>query len=140
MTRSLVAFFCGLLFGAGLIVAQMTNPEKIIGFLDVTGQWDPSLALVMLGATSVFALAYRLALRRGAPLFDARFFLPEKTKLDKALVAGAFIFGLGWGLAGFCPGPAIVSGSFGEPRVWAFLAAMLGGVVLSRLVRRRVTA
>ena len=140
MTRTLIAFFCGLLFGVGLIVAQMTNPEKIIGFLDVTGRWDPSLALVMLGATSVFAVAYRLALCRGAPLFDAKFFLPQKTRLDKALVGGAIIFGLGWGLAGFCPGPAIVSGGFGEPRVWAFLAAMLVGILLSRLVRRRLTA
>jgi len=140
MTRFLIAFLCGLLFGAGLIIAQMTNPAKIIGFLDVTGQWDPSLALVMLAATVVFAGVYRLALRRGAPLFDVRFFLPEKTKVDKGLVAGSFIFGLGWGLAGFCPGPAIVSSGFGDPRVWAFVAAMLGGILLSRLIRRRVAA
>lgn len=140
MTRFLIAFLCGLLFGAGLIIAQMTNPAKIIGFLDLTGQWDPSLALVMFAATAVFASVYRLALRRGAPLFDARFFLPEKTTVDKSLVAGSFIFGLGWGLAGFCPGPAIVASGFGDPRVWVFVAAMLIGILLSRLIRRRVTA
>lgn len=140
MSRFLVAFLCGLLFGAGLVIAQMTNPAKIIGFLDLTGQWDPSLALVMLAATVVFGGVYRLALRRGAPLFDVRFFLPEKTTVDKGLVAGSLIFGLGWGLAGFCPGPAIVSSGYGEPRVWAFVAAMLGGIALCRLMRRRVTA
>jgi len=136
MSRLLIAFSCGLLFGAGLIIAQMTNPAKVIGFLDLTGQWDPSLALVMLAATVVFGAIYRLALRRGAPLFDARFFLPEKTTVDKELVAGSFIFGLGWGLAGFCPGPAIVASGFGDPRVWAFVAAMLVGILLSRFLRR----
>ena len=140
MTRLLIAFSCGMLFGAGLIIAQMTNPAKIIGFLDITGLWDPSLALVMLAATAVFGGVYRLALRRGAPVFDVKFFAPEKTKVDKGLVAGSFIFGLGWGLAGFCPGPAIVASGFGEPRVWAFVAAMIGGILLSRLIRRRVTA
>jgi hypothetical protein len=139
MNRFLIAFGCGLLFGAGLIIAQMTNPAKIIDFLDVTGQWDPSLLLVMLAATGVFAGAYRLALRRGAPVFDARFFLPEKTTVDRGVVAGSFIFGLGWGLAGFCPGPAIVSSGFGEPRVWVFVAAMLVGILLSRLIRQRLT-
>jgi len=136
MSRLLIAFSCGLLFGAGLIIAQMTNPAKVIGFLDLTGQWDPSLALVMLAATVVFGAIYRLALRRGAPLFDARFFLPEKMTVDKELVAGSFIFGLGWGLAGFCPGPAIVASGFGDPRVWAFVAAMLVGILLSRFLRR----
>ena len=137
MKHVLIAFLCGLLFGAGLLVSQMTNPAKIIGFLDISGQWDPSLALVMLGATSVFGIAFRLALRRRAPLFDSRFFLPEKTQLDRPLIAGSFVFGVGWGIAGFCPGPAIVSSGFGEPRVWAFVAAMVGGMVLSRAIRSR---
>lgn len=137
MNRVLIAFLCGLLFGTGLIVSQMTNPAKIIGFLDISGLWDPSLALVMVGATGVFAVAYRLALRRGAPLFDATFFMPEKTRLDKALVFGSFIFGLGWGFAGFCPGPAIVSSGFGDPRVWAFVAAMVAGMALARIFRWR---
>jgi hypothetical protein len=137
MNHVLIAFLCGLLFGAGLLVSQMTNPAKIIGFLDISGQWDPSLALVMLGATGVFGVAFRLALRRSAPLFDSKFFLPEKTRLDRPLIAGSFIFGLGWGIAGFCPGPAIVSSGFGAPRVWAFVAAMVAGMILSRAIRSR---
>ncbi|MGD2139324.1 MAG: YeeE/YedE family protein [Burkholderiales bacterium] len=139
MSRVLIAFACGLLFGSGLIIAQMTNPAKIIGFLDITGQWDPSLALVMAGATIVFGIAYRLASRRKAPLLDTRFVLPEKTGIDKSLVGGSFIFGLGWGLAGFCPGPAIVSSGFGDARVWAFVASMLSAMALTHWLRRRLT-
>ncbi len=137
MKRALIAFLCGLLFGAGLIVSQMSNPAKVLGFLDIFGKWDPSLALVMVGATGVFAVAYRLALRRRAPLFDKSFVSPEKTRVDSALIGGSFVFGVGWGLAGFCPGPAIVSSGFGDPRVWAFVLAMVAGLALSRLVRRR---
>lgn len=136
MRRALIAFLCGLLFGAGLIVSQMSNPAKVLGFLDVTGEWDPSLALVMVGAVAVFAIAYRLALRRHAPLFDERFMAPEATMLDKPLIIGAALFGVGWGAAGFCPGPALVSSGFGEPRVWAFVAAMLAGMVLFNFTRR----
>jgi len=136
MNRVLVSLLCGLIFGVGLIIAQMTNPAKIIGFLDISGQWDPSLAFVMAGAVAVFSIAYRLALRRRAPLFDERFIVPEKTRLDKPLVIGSLIFGAGWGLAGFCPGPAIVSSGFGDPRVWVFVVAMLAGMGLLRALRR----
>jgi uncharacterized protein len=132
MKRALVAFLCGLVFGIGLIVSQMSNPAKVIGFLDLAGQWDPSLALVMVGAIAVFSVLYRLALRRQAPLLDRRFFLPEKTRIDGRLVGGAVIFGAGWGVAGFCPGPAIVSSGFGDPRVWVFVAAVLAGMLLFR--------
>ncbi len=137
MSRALVAFLCGLLFGAGLIVSQMSNPAKIIGFLDVTGRWDPSLAFVMAGAVGVFALGYRLALRRTAPSLGGKFHLPEKVSMDKALLSGSLLFGLGWGVAGLCPGPAIVGSGFADPRVWVFTAAMIAGMALVRLVRQR---
>lgn len=136
MNRVLVSLLCGLIFGVGPIIAQMTNPAKIIGFLDISGQWDPSLALVMAAAVAVFSIAYRLALRRHAPVFEERFILPEKTRLDKPLIIGSLIFGAGWGLAGFCPGPAIASIGFGDPRVWAFVVAMLAGMGLLRVLRR----
>jgi len=136
MNRVLISLLCGLVFGVGLIIAQMTNPAKIIGFLDISGQWDPSLAFVMAGAVVVFSIAYLLALRRHAPLFEERFIVPEKTRLDKPLVIGSLIFGAGWGLAGFCPGPAIVSSGFGDPRVWAFVVAMFAGMGLLRALRR----
>ena len=123
--------------GAGLIVSQMSNPAKVLGFLDIFGKWDPSLALVMVGAIGVFAVAYRLALRRHAPLFDKSFVSPEKIRVEPALIGGSLLFGVGWGLGGFCPGPAIVSSGFGDPRVWAFVLAMVAGLALSRLARRR---
>lgn len=137
MSRSVVAFVCGLVFGIGLIVSQMSNPEKVIGFLDISGQWDPSLSLVMAGAVAVFSIAVLLSRGRQKPLLESRFHVPEKTRLDKSLISGSVIFGMGWGLAGFCPGPAIVSSGFGEPRVWAFVAAMLLGTFLSRTILKR---
>ena len=120
----------------GLIVGQMTNPAKVIGFLDISGEWDPSLAFVMAGAVAVFSIAYRLALRRHVPVFEKKFLIPERTRLDRPLIIGSLIFGVGWGLAGFCPGPAIVSSAFGDPRVWAFVVAMLAGTLVSRALRR----
>lgn len=137
MKRVVVAFFCGLLFGAGLIVSQMSNPAKVIAFLDITGNWDPSLAFVMGGAVGVFGVLYRLVLRQQAPLFNARFVVPESRDIDGALVVGALVFGIGWGLGGFCPGPAIVSAAFGDPRVWAFVGAMVTSMAVYRLGLRR---
>ena len=137
MKRAVVAFGCGLVFGAGLIISQMSNPAKIIGFLDITGNWDPSLALVMGSAVAVFGVLYRLALGQGTPLFAPRFSLPEKDRLEMPLILGALIFGIGWGLGGFCPGPAIVSAAFGDARVWAFVAAMIAGMVVYRIGLRR---
>ena len=137
MKRAIVAFLTGLLFGVGLIVAQMTNPAKVIGFLDITGAWDPSLALVMVGAIGVYSLAYWLSRARAArPFFAAEFSLPLARLIDRRLVAGALIFGAGWGLGGFCPGPAITSAGFGEPKVWVFVAAMLAGMMVYRLRNR----
>ncbi len=131
------AFVLGLVFGAGLVISGMSNPAKVIGFLDITGQWDPSLAFVMGGAVAVFGVLYRLALRRERPLLAAAYSAPDARAIDTPLLAGALIFGVGWGLGGFCPGPAIVSAGFGNPRVWSFVAAMIAGMVLFRLVLRR---
>ncbi len=137
MKRAIVAFVCGLVFGAGLIISQMSNPAKVIGFLDVTGKWDPSLALVMAGAVAVFGGLYRLALRQGTPLLAPQFTLPEKDSVDAPLMVGALVFGVGWGLGGFCPGPAIVSAAFGDARVWVFVAAIIAGMLLYRIGLRR---
>jgi uncharacterized membrane protein YedE/YeeE len=131
--RAVVAFVCGLVFGVGLIISQMSNPAKVIGFLDITGDWDPSLALVMAGAVAVFGVLYRLALRQGTPLLAPRFTLPEKDSLDAPLMLGALVFGVGWGLGGFCPGPAIVSAAFGDTRVWVFVGAMIAGMFVYRI-------
>ena len=134
MIRLVVAFVAGLVFGAGLIVAQMTNPAKVIAFLDVTGAWDPSLALVMVGAIGVYATAYWILRARGAPpVLVPEFHPPHALRVDRRLALGAVIFGVGWGLGGFCPGPAITSAGFGEPKVWVFVAAMLAGMMAYRL-------
>lgn len=134
MKRTIATFLAGLLFGVGLIIAQMTNPSKVIGFLDVTGNWDPSLAFVMLGAIGVYGLAYWLSrVRHARPFLVDGFTLPIRRQIDRPLVVGALIFGAGWGLSGFCPGPALTSAGFGEPRVWVFVAAMLAGMMIYRL-------
>jgi hypothetical protein len=133
---------CGLLFGLGLIVSGMANPAKVLAFLDVgaigTGGWDPSLAFVMGGAVAVSALGVRLAARRRAPLLAPRFDWPEATRADAALVAGAAVFGLGWGLGGFCPGPALASLALGAPDTLAFLATMTAGLFLGRALKARM--
>ncbi|MGZ8137381.1 MAG: DUF6691 family protein [Methylococcaceae bacterium] len=102
-----VALFCGALFGAGLSLAHMVNPDKVLGFLDVTGNWDPSLLFVMAGALPVAMVTFRWILKRPAPILDDNFQLTGKISVDKALVFGAAIFGVGWGMSGYCPGPAI---------------------------------
>lgn len=121
------AFLSGLLFSVGLILAGMTRPAKIIGFLDFFGQWDPTLLFVMAGAVVVYALCYRLVLKRRAPLFAPSFDLPSSKKLDAPLLLGAAAFGIGWGLSGFCPGPALVASATGARSALLFLAAMLAG-------------
>ncbi len=133
MTRAIIAFLTGLLFGVGLLVSQMTNPAKVVGFLDITGRWDPSLALVMGGAVAVFGVAYWLSRSRHTPLLAPRFVEPEAGSITRQLVVGSALFGVGWGLSGFCPGPAIVSAGFGDSRVWVFVAAMVGGMLVFRL-------
>jgi uncharacterized protein len=129
--RALGAIAAGLLFGAGLLLSGMTRPAKVLAFLDVFGDWDASLALVMAGAISVHALGYRLVRRRTVPLADERFWVPEQKKLDARLLVGAALFGVGWGLSGYCPGPALVSLASAGPGVLVFVIALVLGSKLS---------
>ncbi|HIL23658.1 MAG TPA: YeeE/YedE family protein [Alcanivorax sp.] len=138
MNRSLLtAFLSGLIFGVGLLLAGMANPAKVLAFLDIAGHWDPSLALVMGGAIPVSAIGFYLARHRTAPLFSKRFQLPTNTRLDKRLVLGSLGFGAGWGLAGFCPGPALVALGSGNLKGIVFVAAMLSGMVIFERLEKR---
>lgn len=128
MGASLAAFACGLVFALGLVLGGMTQPSKVVGFLDVTGAWDPSLALVMGGALGTHALLRRWVMRRPAPLLDTSFHVPSRSDLDARLLAGAAIFGVGWGLGGFCPGPALVSFGAGTHAAVVVVPAMLAGM------------
>lgn len=123
-----IAGVAGALFGAGLLVSGMTDPAKVIGFLDVIGGWDPSLAFVMGGAVMVNMLAFRLIARRRDPWFDTKFHLPTRRDIDRPLVLGAALFGIGWGLGGLCPGPGLVAAASGSTAGLAFVAAMLAGM------------
>ena len=127
-----VAALAGLLFGAGLALSGMVDPAKVLGFLDVAGSWDPTLALVLAGAVGVNLVGYRLAFRRGAPWLTERFVLPTATRVDGPLLAGAALFGIGWGLVGYCPGPALAALSTGSPRVVVFVLAMIAGSLVGR--------
>jgi uncharacterized membrane protein YedE/YeeE len=132
---ALAALACGLVFGAGLALGGMTNPAKVLAFLDVTGTWDPSLAFVMGGALGVNALAFALTRGRAHPLLAETFALPTRTDIDRELVVGAALFGIGWGLVGLCPGPALASLLRGEAAIYAFVPAMIAGMGLDRLRR-----
>ena len=134
--KPVLEFFVGLLFGWGLLVSGMTDPGKVQGFLDLFGHWDPSLAFVMGGAIAVGLLAFALAKRRATTLLGDALKFPERRDIDRPLIVGALIFGAGWGLAGFCPGPAIVSLAMGYPKAWAFVAAMLVGMAAFSGFRR----
>jgi uncharacterized membrane protein YedE/YeeE len=129
----------GLLFGAGLGIAGMTNPSKVLNFLDVTRAWDPSLAFVMAAAIPVSALAFWIGRRRARPLLDLSFVLPGNTRLEPALLVGSALFGLGWGLGGYCPGPAVASLSHPNIPLISFLLAMGVGLLLSAVIARRMT-
>lgn len=139
MRANVAAGVSGLLFGLGLGVAGMIRPAKVLGFLDIAGSWDPSLAFVMLGAIAVHAVAYRQIRRRPSPLFDVRFHVPARAAIDRPLVIGAALFGIGWGLAGYCPGPVLVSASGGQAKALAFVAAMLIGMALQHATTTRAT-
>lgn len=123
----------GTLFGAGLAVSGMTNPSKVLNFLDVTRGWDPSLALVMMAAIPIAAVAFWVARRRSRPLFDEGFVLPTKTRLEPTLLLGSALFGVGWGLGGYCPGPAVASLGHANPPLIGFLLAMALGLLLAGL-------
>ena len=127
--RSIVSSFAsGLLFALGLGIGGMTQPAKVLGFLDVFGTWDPSLAFVMAGAVTTHAILRTLGMRRSAPVFAGGFSLPTLTAIDGRLLAGAVLFGVGWGIAGFCPGPAIVASGAGAKTAVVFAAAMIAGM------------
>lgn len=130
MKIALVALLAGLLFGAGLALGGMTNPAKVVAFLDVSGRWDPSLAFVMGSALLVTFPVFAWVRRAGRPLLAERFQLPTKRDLDPQLLAGAALFGIGWGIAGLCPGPAIANLAAGSPEVLLFVAAMVAGMWL----------
>lgn len=129
MTPALVA---GLLFGAGLALSDMVNPARVLGFLDVAGAWDPVLVFVMGGAVLVSVIGFAASRRLRGPLFGTSFLIPENRRLDRQLIGGAALFGIGWGLAGFCPGPAIAGLIYGMWQSWLFVAAMLAGMALHR--------
>lgn len=138
MRANITALFAGLVFGLGLVVSGMTNPAKVLNFLDIAGigagTWDPSLAFVMAGAIFVTSIGYRLILRRPAPQLADAFVVPTRRDIDMPLIAGAATFGLGWGLGGFCPGPAWTALSAGDAGTLAFLPAMLAGMWIAKTV------
>jgi uncharacterized membrane protein YedE/YeeE len=132
----LTALFAGLVFGLGLIVSGMSNPAKVLGFLDLAGRWDPSLALVMAGAILAAAPAFALARRRKASLLGEPMRLPAAGAIDRRLALGALAFGAGWGLAGYCPGPALASLAAGGAKPWIFTLSMLAGMLLFEWLER----
>lgn len=138
LRRLLPPLVSGLLFGAGLTLSGMTDPARVRGFLDVAGRWDPTLAFVMGGAVLVMAVAWRIQSRMTRPLFGEKFSLPDRRDFDARLILGSALFGIGWGLAGLCPGPAIASLAVAPAAVLPFVAAMLAGMALHSLIPERV--
>lgn len=136
MWATLISLFIGTLFGAGLTVSQMINPAKVVSFLDFTGNWDPTLGVVMIGALGGAIPGFMIAARRQTPLLGGTFQIPSRQDIDVRLLGGATLFGIGWGLSGFCPGPAIAALSSGLWPVFVFVAAMIAGMLLFRLVPR----
>jgi len=132
----LASFASGALFGCGLAISRMTDRSVVLGFLDVAGEFDPTLLFVMAAAVAVTLVAFRFVLRQPSPLFAGRFQLPANAAVDPRLLAGAAIFGIGWGLAGFCPGPALVGAAAGVRDAWIVLPAMMAGSLCSALVDR----
>jgi uncharacterized membrane protein YedE/YeeE len=135
--RVLAGLLCGLVFGVGLVVSGMADPAKVLNFLELAGSWDPSLLFVMAAAVAVTFFGYRLARRRGQPLFGAQLDFSTRRAIDPRLAGGAAIFGLGWGLSGFCPGPAFTAVTSGAAGSLAFIPAMLVGMWLARMMPRQ---
>ena len=134
------ALLAGLVFGMGLIVSGMANPAKVLGFLDLAGRWDPSLGLVMAGAISIGLMAFTVAARRTRSFLGAELKLPGARHIDRRLIGGGLLFGVGWGVAGFCPGPAVVALGVGEAKAVIFVTAMLVGMGIFELLERRKSA
>ncbi len=130
MKQILSGLLGGTIFGIGLALSGMTDPNRVLAFLTLNANWDPALLLVIGSAVATSAVGFLLISRRRAPLFDSRFHLPEKTELDGRLLGGAALFGIGWGIAGFCPGPAIVAALTLDLRAWLFLPAFVGGMLI----------
>lgn len=134
MRNVLAALLVGAIFGAGLVLSDMVNPARVQAFLDVTGRWDPTLMFVMGAALIPSALAYLLGRKLTRPVLASRFFVPENAAPDRRLLAGAALFGVGWGIAGFCPGPALAGLVLGAWQAWIFVASMLAGMIAHRLL------
>ena len=132
MKNKIAALIVGIIFALGLGISGMTRPEKVIGFLNIFGDWNASLAFVMAGAVGVHAVAYRLIRRRNSPLFSKEFYVPTSKSLTLSLILGAFLFGVGWALAGYCPGPAIVSLASFQSRPFIFVGSMILGMLVFR--------
>ena len=135
--RHVIVFFAGLVFSAGLIVSGMINPAKVIGFLDLFGDWDPSLAFVMTGAVAVNFVGHRFVTRRARPFFADGFTIPTRKDIDRELIIGASLFGVGWGLVGLCPGPAIAALGASPASAAVFVSAMLAGMAGGRALKSR---
>ena len=136
----LFSMLAGMIFGAGLTLSDMVNPARILNFLDVAGSWDPTLIFVMAGGFAVTMLGYKIVFRRKSPLFGDKFNLPIQQQVDLPLVGGAALFGVGWGLAGICPGPALTDIAVFEPKVFLYIAAMLVGMIVARTFQGRNSA
>ena len=135
----LASLLCGFIFGMGLLISGMTQPSKVLGFLDIFGAWDPTLAVVMAAALAVSHVGYVLARRRAQPALAPRFDFPTRTDIDAPLVAGSALFGIGWGLVGLCPGPALENLATLSPKVFVFCAAMAVGMIAYDLWQKRQT-
>jgi uncharacterized membrane protein YedE/YeeE len=133
----LTSFLVGLIFGTGLILSGMANPAKVLGFLDLAGRWDPSLAFVMAGAIAVATVGFALAKRRTTSLLGLKMALPAARRIDGRLIGGSVIFGAGWGIAGFCPGPALVALGMGQVKAVIFVASMLAGMAVFEALEHR---
>ena len=134
--RGLAALIAGLIFGTGIAVSGMINPAKVLNFFDIAGTWDPSLIFVMGAALLVAVIGYRLVLKRPRPVFDIMFHLPTRRDLDPALIGGSALFGIGWGIAGFCPGGALPALGLFQPDAVIFVGAMIAGITIARRLRR----
>ncbi len=132
--RLLSLYLIGLVFGTGISISGMANPAKVLNFFDLAGTWDPSLAFVMGGAVIVTFIGYRFVLKRPMPVMEARFHLPTSRVIDTRLIGGSAVFGIGWGIAGFCPGGALPALGTGSPAVFIFVGALIAGILLARAI------
>lgn len=131
------SLLAGIIFGAGLTISDMVNPARVLNFLDITGTWDPTLILVMAGALAITAIGYRLVFRHGTPIYADQFHLPTKHQIDLSLVGGSALFGVGWGLAGSCPGPAFTALVALNSMIWLFVSSMLVGMLVMNTIRNQ---